>query len=462
MTSQAAGLECHDFSRKYHIFAGFKPNYKYNTQCNLNAFQCGGRTLVSKTEGGGSTPTKGSQLSFLFKFMVCSNVFRQETFKVNTHRHVNDRKINGNMITKEEALQAYDSLIQYRRQDVLFKSKENHGKIEVHHIVPTSIGGTDNDVNKIALLAKEHFMAHVYLWIIHHDDEFHAQMTCALMNMHKGTKNGFRKELREFILMSEEYQQAREEFGKISSKMFSEANKGEKNPHFGQHWYKDPNSSNCKMFFDGDEPEGWIRGKYFSENERLSATKNITGRVWIHNKVANTNRLLPKNQAFCLVETGEWEFGHTQKPISKEGLSNIRSARMRQNYKYHTPKNKGQYRYINQKTNEIKYFSSNESIPEGFVKTKTLRKQQLEQQKAIKDNSKIEKELAKKKWLEETQIMADYYIKYGYEATCKKFNVSMSQESMLMRFIRARKLYGITFESQSGKKRIFKAIRHSM
>ena len=53
------------------------------------------------------------------------------------------------------------------------------------------------------------------------------------MNMHKGTKNGSRKELREFILMSEEYQLARKEFGKISSKMFSEANKGEKNPHFG-------------------------------------------------------------------------------------------------------------------------------------------------------------------------------------------------------------------------------------
>ena len=51
-------------------------------------------------------------------------------------------------------------------------------------------------------------------------------MTSALMNMLKGTKNGNRKELRDFILMSDDYQQAREEFGKIASKIASEANGG--------------------------------------------------------------------------------------------------------------------------------------------------------------------------------------------------------------------------------------------
>ena len=51
-------------------------------------------------------------------------------------------------------------------------------------------------------------------------------MTSALMNMHKGTKNGSRKEFRDFILMSEDYQQAREEFGKIASKIASVANGG--------------------------------------------------------------------------------------------------------------------------------------------------------------------------------------------------------------------------------------------
>ena len=90
-------------------------------------------------------------------------------------------------MTKEEAQKAYDDLISYRQQNVLVKSKENPGKIEVHHIIPVSIGGLNEESNKVALLAKEHFMAHVYLWIIHHGDEYHNQMTSALMNMHKGT-----------------------------------------------------------------------------------------------------------------------------------------------------------------------------------------------------------------------------------------------------------------------------------
>ena len=60
------------------------------------------------------------------------------------------------------------------------------------------------------------------------------------MNMHKGTKNGTRKVLRDFILMSEDYQQAREEFGKIASKIAREANKGDKNPIFGKRWIRNP------------------------------------------------------------------------------------------------------------------------------------------------------------------------------------------------------------------------------
>ena len=38
------------------------------------------------------------------------------------------------MLTKEEAQKAYDDLIWLRRKEVLVKSKENLGRIEVHHI----------------------------------------------------------------------------------------------------------------------------------------------------------------------------------------------------------------------------------------------------------------------------------------------------------------------------------------
>ena len=66
----------------------------------------------------------------------------------------------------------YDSLILYRLLNKLEKSKEESGKIETHHILPRSCGGTDDPENLVNLYAKEHFMAHYYLWKMHENDEF--------------------------------------------------------------------------------------------------------------------------------------------------------------------------------------------------------------------------------------------------------------------------------------------------
>ena len=360
------------------------------------------------------------------------------------------------MLTKEEAQKAYDDLIQLRRKKVLVKSKENLGRIEVHHIVPVSIGGLDDEINKISLLAKEHFMAHVYLFVIHHDDEFHDQMTCALLNMHKGTVNGYRKELRDFILMSDEYQLAREEFAKLASKILSKANKGEKNHCFGKHWYKDPNSINCGMFFEDEQPDGWVRGKYLTDKEKQYAGKSCKGKIWIYNSITNENKIISKDDAEILISSGEWYYGHVQKTMSKQGKANIRNAHLNisisDKFKYSMQGKKsyirGKKRYINLKTNEIHYFGKDELIPENYVLTSSLNKKRLKPVKSL--------EVKHQKWLEETQEMVDYFSLYGYEETCKKFNVNMSQESMIMRFVRARKIYGIKFKSQPGKKRVFK------
>ena len=225
-------------------------------------------------------------------------------------------------MTKDEAQKAYNDLVVYRQQNVLTKSKENPGKIEIHHIVPISIGGIDEDSNKVTLLAKEHFMAHVYLWIIHHDDEFHDQMTGALMNMHKGTKCGSRTELREFILMSEDYQEAREEFGRITSKILSEANKGNKNHNFGKHWYKDPNSKNCALFFEDEQPNGWIRGKYLTDNERLLSGTSGRGKVWIRSIDTNEAIRVDKDTATKLISDGTYVKGGRK--MSSEAIERMR------------------------------------------------------------------------------------------------------------------------------------------
>lgn len=242
-------------------------------------------------------------------------------------------------------------------------------------------------------------MAHVYLWIIHHDDEFHDQMLCALMSMHKGTKNGSRKELRDFMLMSEDYQQAREEFGQVASQIAHEANVGSKNPHYGKHWYKDPCSSACSMHEEGKQPAGWVRGRH-----------------------ANVDEKHAKHTA----QKGRQQRGHCE------------------------PKNKGKHLCINASTGKRIFLSDNEEVPAGFARSSELRLTSSKRKHVEACERKRAKHDA---WLKQTQAMASYFSLHGYEATCKKFNVNMSNESMLMRFIRARRLYGITFISQPGKRR---------
>lgn len=213
------------------------------------------------------------------------------------------------MITKEEAEKLYADLIQLRRSDILIKSKDNPGAIEIHHIIPISCGGLDEDSNKIALYAKEHFMAHVYLYIIHRNMEYHDQMTCALMNMHKGTLNGSRQELRDYILASEEYQLAREDFAKIFSKKSSKINKGKNNPMHGKHWYYNPETNESKPFIEGEQPNEWVLGKPMSNDAKNKCGKSNKGKIWIRNIKTNEAHMFTIEDAEKLIVTGEYVKG---------------------------------------------------------------------------------------------------------------------------------------------------------
>ena len=70
----------------------------------------------------------------------------------------------------------YKQLIAFRKQNKLLKSKDNFGKVETHHILPKSCGGNDDSENLVNLYAKEHFMAHYYLWKIHENDQYKHEM----------------------------------------------------------------------------------------------------------------------------------------------------------------------------------------------------------------------------------------------------------------------------------------------
>ena len=104
----------------------------------------------------------------------------------------------------------YDALI----QKALNRSKPE-GYTEKHHIVPRSMGGSDDPANLVVLTAREHCMAHVLLAKIHGGK----MLTAAMFMMDK-----FK------ILSSRTYASTREEFIKYKSISML----GDKNIMFGR------------------------------------------------------------------------------------------------------------------------------------------------------------------------------------------------------------------------------------
>lgn len=85
---------------------------------------------------------------------------------------------------------------------------------ELHHILPKSMGGTDDKNNLVRLSAREHFMAHYLLWKTHRTKE----MGYALHAMRMS--NGLKK------LNARRYE--------VLRLAFSEVNTGKLNPMYGK------------------------------------------------------------------------------------------------------------------------------------------------------------------------------------------------------------------------------------
>jgi hypothetical protein len=104
------------------------------------------------------------------------------------------------MVDKMDYQKHYNLLIETRRNRIL--SKETY--FEKHHIVPKSMGGSNEKENIIRLTAREHFLAHWLLWRIHKNKE----MAFAFYSMVKMGKNQTIKSGRIY----EEAKMARREF----------------------------------------------------------------------------------------------------------------------------------------------------------------------------------------------------------------------------------------------------------
>lgn len=97
------------------------------------------------------------------------------------------------------------------------KSRDLPLYTETHHIVPKSLGGSDEKENLVALTAREHFICH-WLLVKMHNGEAKAKMIYALNGMKRTNKHQERYETK---ITSRVYQKLKEEFSKVHSEFMS-------------------------------------------------------------------------------------------------------------------------------------------------------------------------------------------------------------------------------------------------
>lgn len=139
----------------------------------------------------------------------------------------------------------YDRLMNFRNQNV------PAGYTEVHHILPRSLGGTDDSSNLVRLTAREHYIAHLLLTKFNPS----SQTIFALWMMQCGS----RKNDRPSITSSKMYEWARQKF-KLYQSLIDRS--GERNPAFGSRWICNIElKENRKISKDKPIPDGWVAGR---------------------------------------------------------------------------------------------------------------------------------------------------------------------------------------------------------
>ena len=101
----------------------------------------------------------------------------------------------------------YNSIIKNAQSRTLDSYKERH------HIIPRSLGGTNDKNNLVDLTAREHFICH-WLLVKMHTGESKSKMMYALNGMKRTNQEQQRYET---AITSRVYQKLKEEFGKIHS-----------------------------------------------------------------------------------------------------------------------------------------------------------------------------------------------------------------------------------------------------
>lgn len=156
----------------------------------------------------------------------------------------------------------YYQIIENRLQNPL------SGYTETHHIIPVSLGGSNNKDNLVKLSAREHFICH---WL--------------LLKMYKENKNSYFKMLKAFNMMCnaisnshKRYINSSHVFSKYREDMqkaMSALQIGSNNSQAGTMWICNLETKENKKILKGNVPNGWVAGRNKWNKPKLRIQKQF-------------------------------------------------------------------------------------------------------------------------------------------------------------------------------------------
>ena len=171
----------------------------------------------------------------------------------------------------------YQNIISFRKQNIPIGYTENH------HILPKSLGGTDDKENLVYLTAREHYICHLLLTKIYEDDDkayFKMVKACVLMMFMKAPNQ-------QRVYNSRMYEWIRIHFSKIQSK--SQA--GENNSQFGKVWVFNLQLRKTKKIDKNEllEP-GWCYGRVINFDSFIKKINFKSNRIKLKSQDAQDFR----------------------------------------------------------------------------------------------------------------------------------------------------------------------------
>lgn len=124
--------------------------------------------------------------------------------------------------------------------------------VEKHHILPKSLGGSDDVNNIVVLSAREHFICHLLLIKMQPlgAPSYHKMLKALMMMTLCNSKHQRR------TLNSKYYEKLKADCSLCQSRLTS----GTGNSQYGTRWISDPNTGESKKT-RGEIPPGWISGR---------------------------------------------------------------------------------------------------------------------------------------------------------------------------------------------------------